>query len=305
MSDLPPKHSKLVNFCLGAFSTMSATVFTNPFEVVKIRLQLQGELQANHTKHYHGILSSFYKIIKNEGILAIQKGLCPGLIYQFFMNGTRLGTFGYLQPILIQKDDQNFYFKNTLLATFSGCLGGMVGSPFFLIKTRLQSKSNSMVKIGHQHQYDGFIDAIIKIIKNDGILGLFKGTKAAAVRVAVGSSVQLPVYDEFKKLLKIHFPNEFKDGTITHFTASLLTGFFVTTAMNPFDVISTRIYNETTSKEKCQYKGIIDCGIKTIQTEGVKGLMKGWSAHYARLAPHTILTFVFWEKLKYLSNKYF
>ncbi len=28
------------------------------------------------------------------------------------------------------------------------------------------------------------------------------------------------------------------------------------------------------------------------------GFYKGWLAHYARLGPHTILTFVFWEQIK-------
>jgi solute carrier family 25, member 34/35 len=87
------KSSKLKDFSLGGFATCGACVFTNPLEVVKIRLQLQGELQqrGGGEKYYKGTLNAFYKIIKNEGLFSIQKGLVPALYYQFFMNGFRFG----------------------------------------------------------------------------------------------------------------------------------------------------------------------------------------------------------------------
>jgi solute carrier family 25, member 34/35 len=85
------KSSKFKDFSLGGLATSGACVFSNPFEVVKIRLQLQGELQHGGEKYYKGTVNAFYKIIKNEGIFSIQKGLVPALYYQFFMNGFRLG----------------------------------------------------------------------------------------------------------------------------------------------------------------------------------------------------------------------
>lgn len=35
----------------------------------------------------------------------------------------------------------------------------------------------------------------------------------------------------------------------------------------------------------CQYKGIVDCGIKTIRTEGVQGLYKGMTVTLLRDIP--------------------
>jgi hypothetical protein len=36
----------------------------------------------------------------------------------------------------------------------------------------------------------------------------------------------------------------------------------------------------------------------------VRSFYKGVVAHYLRLGPHTVLTFVFWERLKILFAKY-
>lgn len=53
------------------------------------------------------------------------------------------------------------------------------------------------------------------------------------------------------------------------------------------------------------YSGITDCFGKTLRTEGVRGLYKGLVPVYSRIAPHSMLTLMFWEKLKYLHNHQF
>jgi solute carrier family 25, member 34/35 len=66
-------------------------------------------------------------------------------------------------------------------------------------------------------------------------------------------------------------------------------------------------------KKGVLYANGLDCIVKTVKAEGfaalykvchlIKGylhLIKGFSAHYLRIGPHTILTFVFLEQLKAL-----
>eukprot|EP00835_Amoeboradix_gromovi_P006374 NODE_737_length_4687_cov_0.414778.p5 type:complete len:123 gc:universal NODE_737_length_4687_cov_0.414778:576-208(-) len=112
------------------------------------------------------------------------------------------------------------------------------------------------------------------------------------LRTAVGSAAQLSVYDSTKSYfnLKIHE----KDSLSVHFSAAMVTGVFVCFFMNPFDVISTRMYNQGNH----QYKNLLDCCIKTINTEGLSGLYKGSMAHYLRIGPHSVLTLTFLEFYK-------
>jgi solute carrier family 25 protein 34/35 len=46
----------------------------NPIEVVKIRLQIQGELTANAPKKYRGFLHGIYTIAAEESIGGLYKG---------------------------------------------------------------------------------------------------------------------------------------------------------------------------------------------------------------------------------------
>jgi len=84
------------DFVLGGLASVGATVFTNPIEVIKTRIQLQGELAArgSYVKPYKGILHAFITVAKNDGMLGLQKGLVPALYFQFIIN-----SFRYLHKV--------------------------------------------------------------------------------------------------------------------------------------------------------------------------------------------------------------
>ena len=46
----------------------------------------------------------------------------------------------------------------------------------------------------------------------------------------------------------------------------------------------SRMYNQTGNL----YKGVFDCLYKTVSTEGVLAIYKGFFAHLARILPHTV-----------------
>ena len=57
-----------------------------------------------------------------------------------------------------------------------------------------------------------------------------------------------------------------------------------------------RLYNQHGNL----YSDIVDCLWKTISTEGVLSVYKGFTAHLARILPHTILTLTLAEQ----TNKF-
>ena len=61
----------------GSIAGSLAVLITNPFDLAKTRLQLQGELKAHGTyeKHYRGVIDSLRKTIREEGKYSVYKGL--------------------------------------------------------------------------------------------------------------------------------------------------------------------------------------------------------------------------------------
>lgn len=92
-----------MEFAIGGAAAVTAGFFTNPLEVLKIRLQLQGELKAKgqHVVHYKNIVNAVFVVAKNDGLLALQKGLVPALWVQLIMNGMRFGNFSLVVVVNI------------------------------------------------------------------------------------------------------------------------------------------------------------------------------------------------------------
>ena len=85
----------------------------------------------------------------------------------------------------------------------------------------------------------------------------------------------------------------------------MLGGMVVTLSMTPFDVVSTRLYNQPVDEKTgrgLKYSGIFNCMYKIGTTEGLRGFYKGWSASLLRLGPHTVLSLLFWTEIR---KKYF
>jgi solute carrier family 25 protein 34/35 len=276
-------------FLAGGIAACGAVTATHPFETVKIRMQLQGELQHKGLQphHYKGPIHGVGVIVRNEGVRGIYRGLGTAYIYQILLNGCRLGFYDPMRSTLAGffLDDakaQNL-FINMFCGAASGMIGAAAGSPFFLVKTRLQSYS-SFRPVGTQHQYRNAIDGLTRIYSAEGFGGLYRGVGAAMIRTGFGSSVQLPTYFLAKRQLVRHAGME--EGPSLHLTSSAVSGFVVCCFMHPPDTVMSRLYNQNGNL----YKGVFDCLGKTIKTEGILAIYKGFLPHLARILPHTILT---------------
>lgn len=213
------------------------------------------------------------------------------------LNGCRLGFY---EPL--RKTVTNAIYNDTTVQSFginlfsgaaSGILGAAAGSPFFLIKTRLQSYS-PFLPVGTQHHYKNAVDGMKQIYSKEGIKGLYRGVGPAMVRTGFGSSVQLPTYFFAKRRLVKHFGME--EGMPLHIASSTASGFVVCCVMHPPDTVMSRMYNQTGNL----YSSAFDCLYRTVKTEGILAVYKGYFAHLARILPHTILTLTLAEQ----TNKY-
>ncbi|EFW98478.1 mitochondrial oxaloacetate transporter [Grosmannia clavigera kw1407] len=289
-------------FLAGGIAACGAVTATHPFETVKIRMQLQGELQSkgHQPHHYRGPIHGVSVILRNEGIRGIYRGISCAYAYQILLNGCRLGFYEpmrkSLSGLLYRNDAVQSLPINMFCGAASGIIGAAAGSPFFLVKTRLQSFS-PFFPVGTQHKYRNALDGVRQIHQADGLRGLYRGVSAAMIRTGFGSSVQLPTYFFAKRRLQKHFG--MTEGPALHLTSSAASGCVVCVVMHPPDTIMSRMYNQNGNL----YSGVFDCLAKTIRTEGFFAIYKGVLPHLARILPHTILTLSLAEQTNKLVRK--
>ncbi|XP_041094153.1 solute carrier family 25 member 35 isoform X1 [Polyodon spathula] len=173
-----------MDFVLSGAAACGACLFTNPLEVVKTRMQLQGELKApgSYQVHYRNVFHAFYTIGRVDGLAGLQKGLVPGLLYQFCMNGFRLGSFAIIESAgyIHSEDGRVIPGKSIAAGAIAGVIGAVMGSPVYL----------------------GMVHALVRIKKQHGILGLWRGSSAAVPRVTVGSATQLYSFTAAKEFVR-------------------------------------------------------------------------------------------------------
>ncbi|RZF37063.1 hypothetical protein LSTR_LSTR012406 [Laodelphax striatellus] len=299
-----------MEFVTGALAAIGAGIITNPLDVVKVRFQLQGELKGKgtHKIHYKNFFHAFYVIGRSEGITALQKGLGPGLVFQVLLNGTRLGVYEMAEKRKLNlNSDGSVSLLNTIcIGSVAGVLGAYAGSPMYLVKIQLQSQAAASIAVGYQHQHLGTLEALANIRKQYGVVGLWRGVSGACVRLAVGSCSQLSGFYLTKEQLEKHKLLSSEKSLLNTIVASAVGGTLTAFTMNPFDVISTRLYNQGVDKDGrgLLYKNYFDCATKVAKIEGFRGLYKGVVPQFSRIGPHSVLCLVFWDILKDFFKDY-
>lgn len=276
-------------FCVNAVTCASATVVTHPIELVKTRMQIQGELTREYTRTYSGTIQSTLLIIRNDGFLSLWSGLSAGLAYQIVMNGTRLTLFD-----MMKAKGTNV----TAAGVGAGVIAGGIASPFYMLKTQQQALSS--VQVGNQHSNSrvGIFRFFMDQIRNGGVGALYRGTSSQILRVAVGSGSQLTSFIYAKQFIRDIIPTS--HWFVVTASSACVASVFVCLFMSPFDVVATRIYNQPLNKfgKGKLYSGPIDALIKIWKAEGVSAYLKGLRAGYPRHSLQTILTMSMWDIMK-------
>ncbi|XP_011191656.1 solute carrier family 25 member 35 [Zeugodacus cucurbitae] len=294
-------------FLAGGVASVCAICITNPLEVVKIRMQLQGELAAPGTYdiRYRNTMHALVTIVKNEGWTGLQKGLVPAMNFQFILNSIRLGFYhtAVRNQWTSNKSGGESFGKNLLLSISAGAVGAYFSSPFFMIKTQMQSEAPAKVAVGYQHHHVGMLNAMRKIYAKNGIAGLWRGSFASIPRASIGSGAQIATFAEMKALLREH--NLVVQPSLNTVCGGFLAGLIVSVTITPPDVIATRLYNQGVDAKGrgLFYNGWLDCASKITRIEGAYGLYKGFWTTYIRLTPQSILILLFFDELIALKNR--
>ncbi|CAG8526868.1 6463_t:CDS:2 [Diversispora eburnea] len=308
LKTLPPQPniSQLENFAMSALAPSMAVVFTLPFDTVKVRMQLQGEVKiikdsAGRTirtvaeKVYKNSFDCLYKTYKYEGIRGLEKGLNPSILKESSKNVFRLGLYDPILSIIHPTEDSTSSssapaYKRMIAGGLCGAMGAISANPFELVKTRLQSSAAGAIAVGNQYGYTSVFSALRHITsKEGGVKGLYRGSMISVYRGILGSAANLSSYTMLKDYAK---REGFREGIPLDMGCSLVSAFISVVFMNPLDVVRTRLYNSSSNKS------VLSNVLTIIKNEGWITLYKGFGTHFMRIGPHFCLTFVFLEQLK-------
>ncbi|KAJ2940396.1 hypothetical protein O0L34_g75 [Tuta absoluta] len=277
----PPKERYIPNalkFAFGGAAGMAATCVVQPLDLIKTRMQLSG-----------GGKSSFAvagEIIAREGFLKLYAGLSAGLLRQATYTTTRLGVYNYLFDSYRERNQgaNPGFMTKTLLGVGAGSIGAFVGTPAEVALIRMTA--DGRLPKEQRRNYRNVADALMRIVKEEGVLKLWRGATPTVARAMVVNAAQLSTYSQAREI----FSKYLAEGVGLHFCASMVSGLITTIASMPVDIIKTRIQNAAKGTSQ------VEVVTSLLKKEGFFSLWKGFLPYYARLGPHTVLTFIFLEQ---------
>ncbi|KAJ7651670.1 mitochondrial carrier domain-containing protein [Mycena polygramma] len=169
-------------------------VFTNPLEIVKIRLQVQGEAAKAEGFAPKGAVH----IIRQLGVLGLYKGASACLLRDIPFSAIYFPTYGHLKKDLFHEgyNGKQLSFVELLAsAGIAGMPAAYLTTPADVVKTRLQVEARK-----GESNYTGLRDAFVRIYREEGFRALFKGGPARIVRSSPQFAFTLMSYEMFKKL---------------------------------------------------------------------------------------------------------
>ncbi|KAF9980094.1 mitochondrial aspartate-glutamate transporter agc1 [Modicella reniformis] len=278
-------------FLLGSISGAVGATVVYPIDLVKTRMQNQrskvvGELL------YKNSIDCFRKVVKNEGILGLYRGLGPQLVGVAPEKAIKLTMNDLVRRHLTDKDGQ-ITFANELIA--GGVAGGcqvVFTNPLEIVKIRLQVAGEAAKTLDAQTPRPG----AVTIVRNLGILGLYKGATACLLRDIPFSAIYFPVYAHLKKDVFKESPEHrlaIGELLISGAVAGMPAAYFTT----PADVIKTRLQVEA-KKGESTYNGITDAARKIYREEGFRAFFKGGPARILRSSPQFGTTLMVYELLQ-------
>lgn len=309
-------------FVEGGIASIIAGCSTHPLDLIKVRMQLQGEasvpvqtlrpalafhppnvpVTAPHVVPRVGPIGVGVRIVQQEGVIALFSGVSATVLRQTLYSTTRMGLYDMLKKKWTDPNTKNMPLGKKIVAgLIAGGIGAAVGNPADVAMVRMQA--DGRLPAAQRRNYKSVVDAITQMSKNEGVTSLWRGSSLTVNRAMLVTASQLASYDEFKEM--ILEKGLMKDGLGTHVTASFAAGFVAAVVTNPVDVIKTRVMNMKVEPGAAPpYSGALDCAMKTIKAEGPMALYKGFIPTISRQGPFTIVLFVTLEQVRKLLKDF-
>ncbi|KAL9957443.1 hypothetical protein ACROYT_G039077 [Oculina patagonica] len=270
---------------LGGIASAMAACCTHPLDLLKVHLQTQQQVTQR-------LSSMAVHVVRTQGVLALYNGLSASLLRQLTYSTTRYGLYEVVSGELRKGDEPLPFYQKIGIGAMSGFLGGIVGNPADMVNVRMQNDVKTL-DLALRRNYKHVFDGLYRVATEEGVSMWMKGVTMTSTRALLMTVAQVACYDQAKQLLLAS--GFFTDNIITHFTASFIAGTIATGITQPFDVMKTRLMEAKPG----QYKSVPHCILHTAKL-GPMGFYKGFIPAWVRLAPHTIITWIFLEQLRLL-----
>ncbi|KAF9913370.1 ADP/ATP carrier protein [Linnemannia zychae] len=204
-----------------------------------------------------------------------------------------------------QQKQQGAIFDNRVMTDFllggvSAAVSKTLTAPLERVKILVQNQ-DELIKSGRlSRPYGGIVDCFKRVAAEEGVKSFWKGNGTNVIRYFPTQALNFAFKDHFKRMF--NYKKE-RDGYAKWFAGNLASGGMAgglsLTIVYSLDYARTRLSSDAKGKNGSarQFNGLIDVYRKTIASDGIAGLYRGFNISLAGIIVYRALTFGLYDSI--------
>jgi solute carrier family 25 (adenine nucleotide translocator) protein 4/5/6/31 len=177
-----------------------------------------------------------------------------------------------------EKSKLQQFATDLLVGGISGAVAKTIMAPIERVKILMQTQdSNPKILSGEEKRYSSLVDCFKRVNSEQGMKAFWRGNLVNCLRYAPQQGSALAFNDAIRSVTPKYDPiQEVFKATAASLASGGLAGAAANTICYPFDFARTRLASDVGSGKK-MFDGIADCIVKTVKSQGITGLYRGWA----------------------------
>ncbi|XP_009397230.2 uncharacterized protein LOC103982138 [Musa acuminata AAA Group] len=295
------KLDKTKLFVVGAGIFSGVTVALYPLSVIKTRMQV-----ASSDVVQKNAFSAFRNMLKVDGIPGLYRGFgtvitgaVPArIIFLTSLEMTKMASLNLVEPFKLSEPVQAA-LANGIAGMSASLCSQAVFVPIDVVSQKLMVQGYSGFA-----KYNGGFDVARKIIKSDGIRGLYRGFGLSVMTYSPSSAVWWASYGSSQRVIwkllghgndKENVPSQSKIVCVQA-TGGIIAGAVASCVTTPLDTIKTRLQ----VMDNMQKQNVRQVVKRLIAEDGWKGFYRGLGPRFFSMSAWGTTMIVAYEYLKRL-----
>ena len=187
------------NLLIASVAGVINVVSTTPLWVVSTRMSVQRS--KNSSDAYTSVWDGLTKISRQEGLMGLWNGTLPSLL--LVSNPTiQFVVYERIKNWLVARSKARNSpinaFEFFLMGALAKAVATVLTYPIQLAQSRLRAMKSRGKSNKVDYQYSGTVDVLLKIMQNDGPLGLFRGIEAKLYQTVATAAFMFMVYEKLQ-----------------------------------------------------------------------------------------------------------
>merc|ERR1712180_372403 len=208
-------------------------------------------------------------------------------------------TIGQVSSSSTMSDKKLGFAENFMLSGVAAGVSKTAAAPIERVKLLVQNQ-DEMIKQGRLDKpYNGVVDCTMRVLKTEGVYPFWRGNLANVLRYFPTQALNFAFKDSIKAAFKTakDAPQSLKFAT--NIASGGVAGTLSLTFVYSLDYARTRLANDAKGKGgERQFNGLIDVYVKTLKSDGIQGLYRGFAISAVGIFIYRGMYFGLYDTLK-------